>query len=82
MGQARIFNGLVQQYHGYQILDHLRADVRLKLVPIIAYTVHTNEIKVAYERGFDGFLGKPLDSDRFPDQLTRILNGEAVWETP
>jgi two-component system, cell cycle response regulator DivK len=25
-------------------------------------------------------LGKPLDPDRFPDQIRRILNGEAVWE--
>jgi two-component system cell cycle response regulator DivK len=29
---------------------------------------------------FDGFLGKPLDPDRFPDQIRRILNGESVWE--
>jgi len=30
--------------------------------------------------GFDGFLGKPIDPDRFPDQITRILTGESVWE--
>jgi two-component system cell cycle response regulator DivK len=30
--------------------------------------------------GFDGFLGKPLDADRFPDQIRRILAGEPVWE--
>jgi hypothetical protein len=29
-------------------------------------------------RGVDGFLGKPLDNVRFPDQLARILNGETV----
>ncbi len=37
----------------------------------------------AYEfrdMGFDGFLGKPLDNARFPDQLARILRGEPVWE--
>jgi two-component system cell cycle response regulator DivK len=30
--------------------------------------------------GFNGFLGKPLDPDRFPEQIRRIMNGEAVWE--
>jgi two-component system cell cycle response regulator DivK len=30
--------------------------------------------------GFDGFLGKPLDPDRFPDQIRRILGGEEVWD--
>ena len=30
--------------------------------------------------GFDGFLSKPLDPDRFPEQIRRVLSGEAVWE--
>ena len=34
----------------------------------------------AEECGFDGFLGKPLDPDRFPDQIRRVLKGEPVWE--
>jgi CheY-like chemotaxis protein len=68
--------------NGYQILTQLKADVRFQSVPVLAYTVHVSEINVAHERGFDGFLGKPLDADNFPDQLARILSGEAVWETP
>ena len=38
------------------------------------------QMRKARESGFDGFLGKPLDPDRFPDQIRRILNGEKVWE--
>jgi two-component system cell cycle response regulator DivK len=34
----------------------------------------------AQKAGFDGFLGKPLDPDRFPTQITRLLAGESVWE--
>jgi len=68
--------------NGYQVLEKLKADNRFKTVPVIAYTVHVSEINVALQKGFDGFLGKPLDADTFPDQLARILNGEAVWETP
>jgi two-component system cell cycle response regulator DivK len=48
--------------------------------PVIAYTVHANEINLTREKGFDGFLGKPLDSRRFPSQLERILRGDPVWE--
>lgn len=49
-------------------------------IPIIAYTVHVSEMDVVRKRGFDGFLGKPINSARFPQQLERILNGEAVWD--
>lgn len=65
---------------GYELLQKLRRDSRFQSVPIVAYTVHVSEIQVAHEQGFDGFLGKPLDADKFPNQLSRILNGEPVWE--
>ena len=66
---------------GFQVFDQLKADPRFDGVPIVAYTVHVSELNEAHRYGFDGFLGKPLDSDRFPDQLQRIFNGEGVWET-
>ncbi|MCI0713217.1 MAG: response regulator [Chloroflexi bacterium] len=66
---------------GFQVFDQLKADARFDNVPIIAYTVHVSELSEAHKYGFDGFLGKPLDSDRFPGQLRRIFNGEGVWET-
>lgn len=65
---------------GFQLLKQLKADSRFNAVPIVAYTVHVSEIQVAHQHGFDGFLGKPLDSDKFPGQLARILQGEPVWE--
>jgi two-component system cell cycle response regulator DivK len=39
-----------------------------------------DQMTKAKNSGFDGFLGKPLDPDRFPDQIRRILAGESVWE--
>jgi two-component system, cell cycle response regulator DivK len=59
---------------GYGALKKIRASEKLKSIPIIAVTAE------ASTSGFDGFLGKPLDPDKFPDQIRRILNGEAVWE--
>lgn len=63
---------------GYEAKDMLKAS--LPTTPIIAYTVHVSEINVVKQMGFDGFLGKPLDNTNFPSYLTRILNGESVWE--
>jgi len=66
---------------GYQVLQYLKTEARFQTIPVVAYTVHLSEMAAAHQQGFDGFLGKPLDSDRFPDQLARILSGEAVWES-
>ena len=67
---------------GYKMLEKLKADARFDGVPIVAYTVHVSEISVAREKGFDSFLGKPLDADSFPDHLRRILSGQQVWANP
>ena len=65
---------------GFDIMRQLKADPRMANVPFVAYTVHTSEQNEAREAGFDCFLGKPLDVQRFPGQLQRILSGERVWE--
>ena len=67
---------------GYGALKKIRASERFKSVPIIAVTAEASQeqMKKAKDSGFDGFLGKPLDPDRFPDQIRRILNSEPVWE--
>ncbi len=65
---------------GYQVLNQLKRDDRFQSVPVVAYSVHVSEMTESVNQGFDGFIGKPLNSERFPDQLSRILNGESVWE--
>ncbi len=67
---------------GYQALQKVRASSRLKNTLVVAVTAEASEEQMAKAKksGFDGFLGKPLDPDRFPEQIRRILNGEAVWE--
>jgi CheY-like chemotaxis protein len=64
---------------GLDLLSVLRSYPALSGVPIIAYTVHTSEINQMRNGGFDGFLGKPLNAPDFPENLRRILSGEAVW---
>jgi len=65
---------------GYDLLDMLRTHPIYQQVPIVAYTSHSSEMSNARAAGFHSFLGKPLRSTTFPDQLTRILNNESVWE--
>jgi two-component system cell cycle response regulator DivK len=67
---------------GYQALQKIRSHDRLKDTLVIAVTAEASEDQMhkAQNAGFDGFLGKPLDPDRFPDQIRRVLNGEDVWE--
>jgi len=67
---------------GYGALKKIRASEHLKSIPIVAVTAEASDEQLARARasGFDGFLGKPLDPDRFPEQIRRILNGEPVWE--
>ncbi|PWH12627.1 MAG: response regulator [Anaerolineae bacterium] len=69
---------------GYGAMKKIRQSERLKSVPIIAVTAEASQEQMNKARaaGFNGFLGKPLDPDRFPDQIRRILNGEPVWEIP
>ena len=66
---------------GFDVLKTLKMDPRLQNVPIVAHSVHISEIKVAHNAGFDGFIGKPLNADKFPRQLSRVLEGKGVWET-
>ena len=64
---------------GYQIMQVLRQYLDAQ-VPIVACTVHTAEINRTKKLGFSGFIAKPLDMERFSEEIRRILNGEAVWE--
>ncbi|KAA3660286.1 MAG: response regulator [Chloroflexi bacterium] len=67
---------------GYDALRQIRADERLENTLVVVVTAHGSqeEMQKARKAGFDGFLCKPLDADLFPEQIRKILNGEAVWD--
>lgn len=64
---------------GYEVIQILKKHLDAN-IPIIACTVHTAEINRARKIGFSGFIAKPLDIDRFSEQVSRILRGEMVWD--
>ena len=67
---------------GYEVLQQLKSDPQFKDVPVVAVTARdaSTEMPKAQAAGFNSFLGKPLNRNRFPDQVRRIIEGEEVWE--
>jgi two-component system, cell cycle response regulator DivK len=66
---------------GYTVLRHIRANQKLQGVRVVAVTANVLPQDEARARaaGFDGFIGKPLEFDRFLLQIETLLQGEEVW---
>ena len=67
---------------GYEVLKKIRDVPDLASTTVVALTANVmpQDVDRARAAGFDGFIGKPIDSDRFPVQIERVLAGESVWE--
>ena len=67
---------------GYEALAKLRSDPRFAETRVVAVTADANPttMEKVKKAGFDGFLGKPIDPDKFPNQIIEILQGENVWD--
>lgn len=67
---------------GYEALELIRAHPRFSDTRVVAVTADASQenLERAREAGFDGFIGKPLNPDKFPEQIRRVLRDEPVWE--
>jgi len=67
---------------GYTVLRQIRSHLMLRKTIVVAVTANVlpQDVERARRAGFDGFIGKPIDLERFPEQIQRVLNGEGVWE--
>jgi two-component system cell cycle response regulator DivK len=67
---------------GYEALAKLRNDERFADTRVVAVTADANPttMEKTKQAGFDGFLGKPIDPDKFPEQIINILQGHTVWD--
>jgi two-component system cell cycle response regulator DivK len=67
---------------GYSVLKQIKATPALESVRVVAVTANVlpQDVERVRQSGFDGFIGKPIDIDRFPRQIKDILSGKAVWE--
>jgi two-component system cell cycle response regulator DivK len=66
---------------GYAVLRRIRETPKLQHVRVVAVTADAFARNVAKARaaGFDGFIGKPLDFQLFPEQVLALLHGEEIW---
>lgn len=62
---------------GYEVTTRLRTLEEVKEVPIVAVTAATlkGDRERALIAGCDGYIPKPIDVDRFPDQVRTFLGG-------
>ncbi len=70
------------QEDGFEVLHKIRSNERLTNTRVIAVTADSspetlNETKKA---SFDGFLAKPLNPKKFPQQIKDILQGKEIWD--
>lgn len=68
---------------GYDIFDQIRNVPRLSSIPIICITASDPETEIpkARQKGFIGFIHKPINRVLFFDQLYICMNGGQVWDT-
>ena len=67
---------------GFGALQKIRSYSKLKDTPVVAVTAEASveQMRKAKDANFNGFIGKPIDPDRFPDQIRDILDGKPVWD--
>lgn len=60
--------------NGGEVLERIRADERLKLVPVIMLTTSSDErdVQMAYRLGANSYVQKPVDLDGFMAALKRL----------
>jgi two-component system cell cycle response regulator DivK len=60
---------------GVSALQNLRADTATAAIPIVAMTASVmKEDRERFDKaGFDGFITKPIDVKRFPDQVREAI---------
>jgi len=60
--------------NGGEVLEKIRADDRLKLLPVIMLTTSSDErdVQMAYRLGANSYIQKPVDLDGFMAALKRL----------
>jgi CheY-like chemotaxis protein len=66
---------------GFDIYDQIRAEPRFATTPIVAVSAMdaATGMALASQKGFAGYIAKPIDKALFAKQLAAIIEGERVW---
>ncbi|MCC7207345.1 MAG: response regulator, partial [Anaerolineae bacterium] len=74
---------LTHGVNGYDLCEQIHALPEYAHIPVVAVSAIDPGVAIprARERGFAGFIAKPIDDRLFPDQLAQIIAGEQLWHT-
>lgn len=66
---------------GFETFAQIRSVPDFDHIPIVAVsaTEPGAGIPKTKQKGFSGFIAKPIDDVLFPQQIAAIINGEQVW---
>lgn len=72
---------LAEGITGFDIYDQIRSMEKYASVPIIAVSAMDPSIAIPKlkQKGFSGFIAKPIDTAQFPKQIASIIAGDSVW---
>ncbi len=67
---------------GYEAFKKIRLSNKMLGIPVVAVTALATEEQMnkAKLTGFNGFIGKPLNPDKFPNQIKQVISGKSVWD--
>lgn len=67
---------------GYDVFDEIRSHTEFDNIPIVAVSASdpSASIPKTREKGFTGFIAKPIDYDKFPLQVESLINLEPIWD--
>lgn len=72
---------LAYETSGFDVFDEIHAVPKFANVPTVAVSAMDPSVAIpqARQKGFSGFIAKPIDSTLFPKQIAQIIAGEKIW---
>jgi two-component system cell cycle response regulator DivK len=66
---------------GFDVFDEIRTHAEFANIPVIAVSATDVEsvLQKLKEKGFSGFISKPISLRNFPQKVAAAINGEEVW---
>jgi CheY-like chemotaxis protein len=67
---------------GYEVFDQLRADPDLKPVPVMIVSAadSSREMPIARQKGFVGYITKPINNYTFARNIGSVIEGKPFWD--
>lgn len=68
---------------GYDVFDKIKSYPELADIPIVAVTASDPSVEMnkVRDKGFSGFISKPINHKVFATQIATVLEGTPVWDT-